>query len=421
MSTFLFALLCVIIGAVPSIAAVIIGRFATGVLSAVPSIILAGSIEDMFNSGPRIWMVYVWSMAANLGFCIGPIVGAYITAGINWFASSASIDDICTANRFRQWNFYLIAIVTGALGFAMLAMRESRPSQLLDKKLKSLKRLSGNETLRIRNPDHTPDVRTYVNVTLFRPLRLLLTEPIVAAVAIMTAVAFSLIYLFAAAAPIVYGAFGLDAELSSLSFIAIGVGLFLGVPIRFYDQRVFKRRRRQRQTLEPEDKLVGFAIAAPALAIGLWWFAWTIPPLVSHVHWIVSMLSLILLGFATNEFDAVLAGYLADSYTIFAASAFAAMCFLRASLSAVFPLFAHDLFSNLGANVGASILAAIATVFCIFPIMFVYRGERLRRASKFAKYSLKAYSQNRVDADEWEMEEPEILNATLGELGRSPS
>ena len=287
----------------------------------------------------------------------------------------------------------------------MLAMRESRPSQLLARKLKTLQQLTGNESFRIQNPDHTPDLATYVNVTLIRPLRLLLTEPIVFAVAVMSAVAFSLIYLFGAAAPIVYGAFGLNAQYSSLSFIAVGVGLFLGVPIRFYDQRIFKRRQQQRQTLEPEDKLVGFAIAAPALAVGLWWFAWTIPPLVPHVHWIVSMLSLILLGFATNEFDAVLAGYLADSYTTFAASAFAAMCFLRASLSAVFPLFARPLFVNLGANVGASILAAIATVFCIFPVLFVYRGERLRRVSKFAKFSLKAYSQNRVDADEWEMDE----------------
>lgn len=305
-STFLFSIFCILIGAVPSIAAIIVGRFATDVLSAIPSIVLAGSIEDMFNSGPRIWMVYVWSMAANLGFCIGPIVGAYVTAQIDWHASISRPSQTYFTNRCRQWNFYLTAIITGTLGFAMLAMRESRPSQLLDRRLKTLQRLTGNRSLRIQNPDHTPDLRTFVNVTLFRPLRLLLTEPIVFGVAVMTAVAFSLIYLFAAAAPIVYGAFGLDPEHSSLSFLAIGLGLFLGVPVRFYDQRVFKRRQRQRQTLEPEDKLAGFAMAAPALAVCLWWFAWTIPPLVPHVHWIVSMLSLILLGFATNEFDAVL-------------------------------------------------------------------------------------------------------------------
>lgn len=316
----------------------------------------------------------------------------------------------------RKWNFYLIAIITGVLGLFMLLMRESRPSLLLAARLQLLHQQTGITTFRIQNPDHTPDLHTYINVSLVRPLRLLLTEPIVFAVAVMSAVAFGLIYLFGAAAPIVYGLFGLSPQASSLSFIAIGAGLFLGIPVRLYDQRIFRRRQQQRRVLEPEDKLTGFALAAPALAIGLWWFAWTIPPMVPHVHWIVSMLSLVLLGFAINEFDAVLSGYLADSYTIFSASAFAAMCFLRASFSAVFPLFADSLFTNLGANVGASVLAAIATVFCIFPILFTYRGERLRRASKFAKYSLKAYNQNRVDADEWEVEAPEGESAGSGEM-----
>lgn len=49
----------------------------------------------------------------------------------------------------------------------------------------------------------------------------------------MSVVAFSLVYLFGAAAPIVYGAFGHSAQSSSFSLIAVGVGLFLGVPIRF--------------------------------------------------------------------------------------------------------------------------------------------------------------------------------------------
>ena len=296
-----------------------------------------------------------------------------------------------------------MAIATGALSFLMLAMQESRPSLLLARRIKILQQQTGDYSLRIHNPDHTPDLRTYVNVTMIRPLRLLFTEPIVFAVALMGAVAFGLIYLFGAAAPIVYELFGLDPQASSLSFLAIGVGLFFGIPVRFYDQRIFKRSQQRRHVLAPEDKLTGFTLAAPALAVSLWWFAWTIPPRVPHVHWIVSMLSLILLGFAINEFDAVLAGYLADSYTIFSASAFAAMCFLRSSCSATFPLFADSLFTDLDANIGASILAAIATVFCIFPILFKYRGMHLRTVSKFAKYSLDEYNHNRVDAHEWEL------------------
>ncbi len=51
-ATFLFCGFCIVVGAVPHIAAIVVGRFALGVLSAV-AYVVAGSIEDMFNSGPR--------------------------------------------------------------------------------------------------------------------------------------------------------------------------------------------------------------------------------------------------------------------------------------------------------------------------------------------------------------------------------
>lgn len=421
-ATFLYAVFCAIIGAIPSVPSIVVGRFTTGILSAIPSIVLAGSIEDMFNSGPRIWIVYAWSISANLGFCAGPIMGAYITAEIGWYDELGFIPLACVTNVVflsRRWNFYIMAMITGVLGCFMLAIRESRPSRLLANRLKTLKELTGNSTLQIRNPDETPNLNTYMETTLIRPLRLLFTEPIVFSVAIMSAVAFGLIYLFGEAAPIIYGSFGFNAEHSSLSFIPIALGLLLGIPVRLYDQRIFKNLQRQHKSIKPEDKLAGFALAAPALAVCLWWFAWTIPPLVPGIHWIASMLSLILLGFATNEFDCVLAAYLGDSYTIFSASAFAAMCFLRASFSAVFPLFARQLLTYLDANVGASILAACASVFCVCPVLFYRYGERIRKASKFAKYSLRAYGQNRVNAEEWELETsngPDHV-ANLAELG----
>jgi len=186
-------------------------------------------------------------------------------------------------------------------------------------------------------------------------------------VSVMSAVAFGLIYLFAEALPVVYGSFGFSDKQSSLAFIAIGIGLLCGIFTRLYDDHIFRKRQSRRQALRPEDKLTGFAIAAPLLAIGLWWFSWTIPPTISHVHWIVSLLSLVLVGYAANEFDCTLAGYLADSYTVFAASAFAALALLRALCCAMFPLFAHQMFTNLTPNAASSILAAVATVFCSAP------------------------------------------------------
>lgn len=73
-----------VIANVPSIAAVYVGRFITGLMSSVPSVIVEGSIEDMFNFRIRVWIVWVWACATTTGLILGPIYGSYIAAYLGW-------------------------------------------------------------------------------------------------------------------------------------------------------------------------------------------------------------------------------------------------------------------------------------------------------------------------------------------------
>jgi hypothetical protein len=197
--------------------------------------------------------------------------------------------------------------------------------------------------------------------------------------------------LLAVALPSIYtqAPLNFSRETSSLSFIPLAIGFFLDVLPRFYDYFLLKRIKARRSIIKPEDKIRGFAIVAPLLAIGLWWFAWTIPPEVD-APWPLSFAPLILIGFATNEFDATLSGYLTDSYTIFSASAFSSLAFMRAMLSGSVPLFTNQMYNGLGANKATSILAVVATVFCVAPVLFLKYGQRLREKSAFARYSREA-------------------------------
>jgi hypothetical protein len=262
--------------------------------------------------------------------------------------------------------------------------RESRATHLLEQRVQVIRKTMGDVSLRTQNPDRVPDLHTYITVVLLRPLRLLLTEPIVAMVSAISGIAFALIYLFTEVLPIVYGSYGFRSEQTSLAFIAMAIGFLCSIFTRILDHRLAVRRD---HNLSPEEKLTGFAIAAPAFAIGLWWFAWTVPPAV-HAPWIISMLALIPIGFAINEFDCVLVGYLTDAYTTFASSAFASLSLLRSILSGVFPLFARQMYTNVGANYATTILAGVATVACVSPLILIRYGARIRRASKFASYSL---------------------------------
>lgn len=90
--------------------------------------------------------------------------------------------------------------------------------------------------------------------------------------------------------------------------MAIGLGTYLSIFTRILDCHDSNTRRMQYKPIRPEDKLVGLALGAPLLAIGLWWFGWTIPPKtpVADTLWIVPTLSLVLVGYALREMDTVL-------------------------------------------------------------------------------------------------------------------
>jgi hypothetical protein len=109
------------------------------------------------------------------------------------------------------------------------------------------------------------------------------------------------------------------------------------------------------------------------------------------------MFGLVLIGFAATEFSYTLSGYLSDAYTIYASSGLAVQGFLRALASGCLPLFAYPMYSGLGSNVATSIIAAVATVFCITPYVLLRRGKRLRENSPFARYSAKVNDEHGAD------------------------
>ena len=55
------------------------------------------------------------------------------------------------------------------------------------------------------------------------------------------------------------------------------------------------------------------------------------------------------------------------------------------------------MYAQLGANYAGSVLAAVATLFCVCPLVFWKYGERLRAASPFAVWSAKVNEENKVD------------------------
>jgi MFS family permease len=84
LSAAIYSISSLITGVVPSPVGLFIGRFLSGYASSVPSIVLAGSIEDLYTSRTRLWVLWLWNCCTSFGLCIGPIYGSYIVGSIGW-------------------------------------------------------------------------------------------------------------------------------------------------------------------------------------------------------------------------------------------------------------------------------------------------------------------------------------------------
>lgn len=280
-------------------------------------------------------------------------------------------------------------------------MQESRPQQLLRHHVKRISRKTSCSDLSIDEKDSRPSLKQFVREDLFLPVKLFFTEPIVFFTSLMAATVFGFTYLFSESLGIVYmEGFGMDEKQASLVFLSIGVGVAFSFLPRIYDIHITNRRRRENRVIEPEDKLFGFYIASPALAIGLWWFGSTVPPMIINVTAWASIASLALFGFAVVEFDCVLSGYLTDVYATHAASANAPMAFLRATMSGTFPLFGTQLFSGLGANRAIFIIAALATAYCAVALWFGLNGKKIREKSRFAEKTWAVAQEEQIEASD---------------------
>ncbi|KAK7443363.1 fluconazole resistance protein 1 [Colletotrichum acutatum] len=350
-STGLYSLSCILVGKVPTIPGIVVGRSIGGLLSSVPTIVATGSIEDLWDTNARVWWLYWWSLVANLGILTGPVFSDLVMRSTHW-----------------TWVFYTAAIVTACVTMLLLTIRESRPSVVLAR-AQALNKVQGPSTH--ATPPGKVFPSTHEKLDLLRPLRLFFTEPIVFLAAVTSAIAFGLVYLFTEVLPLVYVDMGFTDASMNLPFLPLAIGMVLSGLTRLYDRRVLAERMSRSLPLTPESKFTGFILGSVLLAIFLWVFAWTIPPYTTSTHWAIPTVALVPIGYAVNEFDYVLAGYLTDSYQTYSASAFAALSLSRATLCATFPLLGRALFDSLDLNVATSVFATLATVLCAVPPMLL--------------------------------------------------
>lgn len=94
-------------------------------------------------------------------------------------------------------------------------------------------------------------------------------------------------------------------------------------------------------------------------------------------------IGLALIGFGIVTVVQAVVMYLTDSYVHYAASAIAAEAFGENMVAAFLPFAAKKMYTNLGFAWASMLLGFAALALTMAPIVLVWKGEGIRRRSKF--------------------------------------
>jgi hypothetical protein len=161
-----------------------------------------------------------------------------------------------------------------------------------------LQRRARKLNLPITEAPRPASMKTLLMVTVFRPLHMLLTEPIVGFLSLYVAFNFGVLYIFFTAFPFVFGSvYHFSNGETGLVFLGIGLGCVLSVVTIWVTDRLTYRKRHVKASqgehqgaIAPEHRLYAAMMGSFGLPLGLFWFAWTAR---SDVHWISPVLATI--------------------------------------------------------------------------------------------------------------------------------
>ncbi|KAH8816505.1 MFS multidrug transporter-like protein [Xylogone sp. PMI_703] len=411
----------------PTYAGMIVSRFVVGCGSSVFSTMVGGVVSDLYHAKARNTPMALFSGAALFGTGIGPLVSGFVTEHTSW-----------------RWVFWIQVITCGVLnvGFALF-FPETRGSILLSRKAQCLNkwyeererggyygfdmpiqedagsnsnsnislpedekqqipaRRTQSQRIRwkVKSDEERASIATMISISVYRPMHLLLTEPVVFFFSLWVAFAWAVLYLTFGSIPLVLShSHGFDTQQSGAAFAAISIGAAISTVLSIYQDGILARYLapiqdsnssskstsrwiRNLDLSSPEGRLYFACIESALLPIGLFWFGWTS---FSSIPWIVPVMAIACATMGIYSIYLATFNYLADTYHRYASSALAAQSACRNVLGGVFPLVTVQMFTNLGYPAASSLLGGIAVLLTAVPWVLVFYGPTIRKRSKFA-------------------------------------
>ncbi|KAI5290739.1 hypothetical protein KEM54_000611 [Ascosphaera aggregata] len=347
-------------------------RFLAGLGGSAPLAIGGGVLSDCFKAEERGKSVAMYSLAPLLGPAIGPIAGGWITQKTSW-----------------RWGFHAVSIADACIQIGGLFMlKETYAPRLLQWKAQRLRKETGEDSWHTEAEKMQVSVWMLLRTSIVRPFILIATQPIVQCLALYMAYIYGLMYMMLSSFPSLWTGpeyYGESIGIGGLNYISLGLGFFVASQVGSWITDVFYRRLKARSADgmgKPEFRLPLLFGSAVLVPVGLFIYGWTAQ---HKTHWIGPNIGAFFVAAGVIPGFQGTQTYIIDAYTRYAASAVAAMAFLRSLAGFGFPLFSPYMYNALHYGWGNSLLGFVAiAIGCPAPFMLWKYGEPLRKKSTFA-------------------------------------
>ncbi|KAL9097812.1 MAG: hypothetical protein Q9165_000138 [Trypethelium subeluteriae] len=273
----LFVILAIPTALVDNYAGLLVLRFLTGFMGS-PCLATGGAtMQDLYSLLKLPYALTTWVAAAFCAPALGPLLSGFAVSAEGW-----------------RWAFWEVLWMSGPVWLLwFMTMPETSSANILLRRAKRLRALTGNEKLRSQSEidQGQKQLGTVMYEALAIPAIICIQDPAVLFTNLYSAVIYGIYYSYFEAFPLVYiGDYGFNVGELGIVYVCIIVGCVLGVLTYctyqwFYLEPDIKKNGLRAQ----EHRLVPALIAVWLLPIGLFWFGWTARP---SIHWIVSILGI---------------------------------------------------------------------------------------------------------------------------------
>jgi MFS family permease len=350
---------------VPSI---MICRFLSGFFAGAPIVSAGGVLADLWDPSFRGAAFALYACFVANGASFGPVIGSLL---------------IHSDSNGQSWRIpqYFAGLCEFTLFIIMYFFTKETYEPVVLQRYAKAERIK-NENWKIHSQLDTKQLNwtEVIKTHVVRPF-LMLGIPIVFTMALFASYVYGLFYLMITNISTAYELTrNWEGTIADLPNVSLFIGVVLGcIGNMIWALKYSKLVQQNNGKPIPEQRFPIMMMLGWMMPAGIFIFGWTS---YSFIHWVVPCIGILMIGAGFITIFQGCLNYLVDLYPLYAASAIAANTFLRSIFAASFPLFAKQLFTNMGVQWGSTIIGLIALGMIPIPFLLFAFGKTIRNKKK---------------------------------------